>query len=235
MKKTVVITGSSRGIGKSITEHFIKKGGAKVICVVRNSAAVEILKREWHEINPSCLIDIKIADFCDANAVDDLCLELNSESQIDVLINNAGVFFEGALNATESQLHQMMNVNFFSALKILKAVASVMDKSNNGGHIFNIVSNAARRAIPGIGAYSASKHALLGFSDSLMFDLLSKKIKLSNINPAFVNTDMTSTFQGVRDDEKIQTSDIVKCIDFLLSLSPGAVLPNVDIECASFI
>ncbi|MBJ7222054.1 MULTISPECIES: SDR family oxidoreductase [unclassified Brenneria] len=234
MSKSVVITGAARGIGKAVTEYFIQQGEYDVIAIIRRHDRIEQLMTEWQNINPSCRIDIKAADFSDRHAVEKVCRALSQKKNIAVLINNAGIFYSGTVDIDYQRLLDLTTVNFLSPFLITHTVVNLM-RENKQGYIFNIASNSARRPIPGIGAYSASKHALLGFSESLMLDLLPYNIKVSNINPAFVDTDMTRGFPGVTANDKIQTDDIVRCISFLLSLSAGAIVPNIDVECVKFL
>lgn len=233
MKKLAVITGASRGIGKAITEDFIKKASFDVMAIVRTTSLSEQLREEWRMLNPACHIVIKTADFDDADSVQTLCHDLGKNKNLAVLINNAGIFMPGTTDIEYQDLLDMTKVNFFAPFLLIQAVSHVMQK-NKQGYIINIASNSARRTISGIGAYSASKHALLGISGSLMLELLPYNIKVTNINPGFTNTDMTRNFPYVEDDEKIQPQDIVNCISFLLSLSPGAIIPHIDVECSRF-
>jgi short-subunit dehydrogenase len=184
-------------------------------------------------LNPACRLVIKVVDFSDTDAVQTLCHDLGKNKNLAVLINNAGIFMPGTTDIEYQNLLDMTEVNFFAPFLLTQAVSHAMQK-NKQGYIINIASNAARRVISGIGAYSASKHALLGLSGSLMLELLPHNIKVTNINPGFTNTDMTRHFPNLADDEKIQPQDIVNCISFLLSLSPGAIIPNIDVECARF-
>ncbi|OCJ29074.1 SDR family oxidoreductase [Serratia sp. 14-2641] len=233
MKKFAVITGASRGIGKAITEDFIKKAVFDVMAIVRTPSLAEHLREEWTMLNPACRLVIKVVDFSDTDAVQTLCHDLGKNKNLAVLINNAGIFMPGTTDIEYQNLLDMTEVNFFAPFLLTQAVSHAMQK-NKQGYIINIASNAARRVISGIGAYSASKHALLGLSGSLMLELLPHNIKVTNINPGFTNTDMTRHFPNLADDEKIQPQDIVNCISFLLSLSPGAIIPNIDVECARF-
>ncbi|MFP1951661.1 SDR family oxidoreductase [Lonsdalea quercina] len=234
MTSSLVITGASRGIGKRLATRFIQQGKYDVIAIVRDREAGQRLQREWESLSPTCRITLLEADLSDSEDVASLCRRLENEPNIDVFINNAGIFHGGTEAIMPLQLAELTAVNFLAPVQLIQAVLPAM-KRKRMGYIFNIVSNAARRVLPGIGAYSASKHALLGFSESLMLDLLSHNIKLSNINPAFVDTDMTRDFPGVMAEDKIQTDDVVNCVQFLLSLSPGAIVPNVDLECCRFL
>ncbi|PWC10772.1 SDR family NAD(P)-dependent oxidoreductase [Brenneria corticis] len=233
MSQSVVITGAARGIGRALTDHFIQQGKYHVIAIVRNDESARRLQQQWDTLAPARRVTLLAADFADAAEVSALAQTLSAEKNIAVFINNAGIFHAGGEDVSYQQLVELTAVNFLAPVRLTQAIVDIM-KNNQSGYIFNIVSNAARRGLPGIGAYSASKHALLGFSESLRLDLLPYHIKVSNINPAFVDTDMTRDFPGVAEQDKIQTADVVNCIDFLLSLSPGAIVPNIDLECGRF-
>src|SRR5690606_34666889 len=105
----------------------------------------------------------------------------NNFKEIDVLINNAGIFIPGNLiDEPERQLETMMEVNLYSAYYLTRALLPMMLEKGSG-HIFNISSVAALKAYPGGGSYSISKFALLGFTENLRYELRHKGIKVTAV------------------------------------------------------
>ena len=135
------------------------------------------------------------------------------------------------MSITNFEKIQAINVNGMFA--VAKAVAEKM-RTQNFGYIMNMASIGGKRARVNLGAYNASKYAVVGFSRSLYKELLPHGVKVTAICPGMVDTEMTSGSK-VPNEEKIQLADITRIIDFLLRLSPNAVIESIDIECKPYI
>jgi short-subunit dehydrogenase len=125
-----------------------------------------------------------------------------------------------------------MAVNVTASLAFVQAVAPVM-KDRHSGHIFNVASRAGKVGFADEGAYSASKFALVGLSESLYKELSASGIKVTSLCPSWVDTDMAQeagTPLGHKD--MIQPADLAKTIHWLLSLSPATCVKEVILECA---
>jgi len=232
MKPTAVITGANRGIGFALTKYLLQRGSHDIFAIVRNSAAAEQLQREVATLSCHCRLEIKSANLESEVEVASLCHEIRTLEHCDLLINNAGIFEAGSLDRNEGDNSRLFAVNFTAAVKFMAAVAEQM-KIRRAGNIINIGSSAGRKGLSGIGMYGATKYALVGFSESLMRELIGFDIKVTTINPAFVDTDMTRGFTAMQDKVKIQVEDIVNTVRLILSLSKGAVIPHIDIACCS--
>ena len=181
MSKVVLITGASSGIGKSIGEFLLKKK-FKVYGTSRN---------------PSKYVDTKIELIkSNINYVDDIdnCVKyiLMKEGTLDVLINNAGIGFTGPIEESNlKDMERLFMTNFFGPLELIKKVLPIMRK-NNYGLIINITSIAGYIGLPFRGVFCASKSALEILTESLRSEVKDYGIKISNVAPGDIKTDVIS-------------------------------------------
>ena len=94
---------------------------------------------------------------------------------------------------------------------------------------------AGRSAMGTAGAYSATKFGVVGFSEALAKELASEGVKVCALCPSATDTDMIRSLDLVADELKIKIDDLVNAVDFLLKLSPAALVPCVEVQCASFL
>src|SRR6187397_3182374 len=141
--KIALITGSSRGIGKSIALDLAKEGAFVIIHYTNNRASAEEVLNEVHAIGGKG--EIVKGDFLNNNSLDELFAQINkllSGRGIDILINNAGALERAGIETTtEAQFDNMFNVNVKSVFFITQHFIS---KINNGGRIINISSNLSK-------------------------------------------------------------------------------------------
>ncbi|MEY2594782.1 MAG: hypothetical protein RI965_54 [Bacteroidota bacterium] len=224
----VVITGASKGIGKSIAEGFAAKGAHLFLCS-RNMAKTmpwqqELMKK--YSIN----ITSFDADLSKQEEVKSFAKHiLSATDQIDVLINNTGTYEPGSTyNEEDGQLEKMLNVNLFSAYHLTRALIGAMIKKK-AGHIFNICSIASLNAYPNGGSYSISKWALAGFSKNLREEMKPHHIKVTSVYPGAT---LTSSWDGMNIDPKriLETADITKMILTASELSMQACVEDIVIR-----
>ncbi|MGG4490166.1 SDR family NAD(P)-dependent oxidoreductase [Metabacillus idriensis] len=184
----VVITGASGGIGEKMAVQVAKSGGHPILLARRAdrlaAAALHITKN----YNVSCpYYQLDISDF---NAVQKTFEQILSDiPQIDVLVNNAGFgVFNTVEDATLDEMKSMFEVNVFGLIACTKMVLPAM-RERNAGHIINIASQAGKLATPKSSLYSASKHAVLGFTNSLRMELLETDIHVTSVNPGPIKTE----------------------------------------------
>lgn len=179
-----LITGVSSGFGRALAEELLHRGH-RVCGTVRSDAA----KREFEKLAPgrslSALLDVTVET--DVRRVVD---EFESRSEgIDVLVNNAGYGFEGAIEeASLAQLRAQFEVNVFGAVSVIKAMLPHM-RRRRAGHIVNITSIGGLTAFPGVGIYNGSKFALEGISEALAKEVKPLGIKVTIIEPGAFRTD----------------------------------------------
>ena len=189
MNKVAVITGSSRGIGFAVAEVFANNG----FDLVLNGKNPEKLEKAINALS-SQYSDIQVVGFAanlgDQNECKDFVEKtLDTHAQIDVLVNNAGVFLPGTLmDEDDDQMHFQMQTNFFSAYHVTKGLWKAM-KVNDRSHVFNMCSIASIMAYDAGGGYAVTKHALLGFSKSLRKEGIPKGIRVTSVMPGATYTD----------------------------------------------
>jgi 3-hydroxy acid dehydrogenase / malonic semialdehyde reductase len=188
MKKTVLITGASSGIGKACAEVFAKNN-YRLILSGRRKDRLEELKQKLKGVETYILnFDIrKKAETFDA--INSLPKEWK---QIDLLINNAGLA-AGIASFDSAELddwEQMIDTNLKGLLYATRAVLPLMP-DNNGSHIINLASIAGKEVYPNGNVYCATKFAVDALSKAMRIDLLSRGIKVTNIAPGMVETEFS--------------------------------------------
>tara|TARA_Y100000996_G_scaffold393455_1_gene356996 strand:- start:438 stop:1184 length:747 start_codon:yes stop_codon:yes gene_type:complete len=185
--KIVLITGGSRGIGKSIAELFVKEG-AKIIITSKNES---MLKKTSKELGDVFYVKGDIRNNSDVEKV--IKKIIKKFGKIDVLINNAGVFpkFKKLHNISEKEWNEVIDVNLNGSFRFTKAVIPHMMKS--GGSIINMSSDAGIRSFENFyaDAYTASKSALVMLTKAWAVEYAKDKIRVNCVCAAVVDTDMT--------------------------------------------
>lgn len=181
MKKTVLITGTSSGFGKTTAKHFASNGW-NVIATMRNPAAEKDL------VDTGDLLVTRL-DVQDRGSIDQaIAAGIARFGQIDALINNAGFGLFGLFESiSREKVQEQFDVNVFGVMDVTRAILPHFRK-NRGGLILNISSGAGVFTLPMVSLYSASKFALEGFSESLSYELASQGIVVKIIEPGGVTT-----------------------------------------------
>lgn len=225
-EKVAIITGASRGIGREVA-YGLAEEGYNVILIARNKNQLIELQNEIAKFSvQSELIVGDITQFETMN--DQLNLILKKWGRCDVLVNNAGIFINGTLDTTLEDYQLLFDTNFKAQLSFIKAVIPYMKKQGKG-YIFNIASMAGKIGYATIGAYTSSKFALVGLTESLHAEYSSQGIKITAICPGYVATDMANG-APISEKEMIQTNDISLIIKNLLTLSPHAFVKEIIIS-----
>jgi short-subunit dehydrogenase len=221
----VVVTGASRGIGKSIAEHFAAEGANLFLC----SRNMDITIKWQQELMEKYGINITAfnADLgIEAEAKGFGEQLLKATDHIDVLVNNTGIYEPGSIyNEKEDQLERMLNVNLMSAYHLTRSLIPTMIRQK-AGHIFNICSIAALKAYPNGGSYSISKWALAGFSKNLREEMKEFNIKVTTVHPGAV---FSSSWDGSGVDPKriMEVEDVSRMIVAASKLSPQACVEEI--------
>ena len=226
-----IVTGASRGIGRALAIGLAEEG-YKLALVARDEGALNGVRAEIRGIDPGTVASCHPLDVTDAVAVRDLVSGLSAgHGSIDVLVNNAGQFRPGSIEADVKDLDAVMGTNLKGAFLMLKAVVPVM-KEQGSGHIINLSSITGKWGYAGYGIYAASKFALQGLSESLYKELLGHGVKVTAICPNWVATEMAVAAGGTLPaEEMIQLDDLVKTVSWLLGLSKAACPREVVIDC----
>jgi 3-oxoacyl-[acyl-carrier protein] reductase len=188
--KTALITGASRGIGKSIALRFAQEGAN---IAITNIAEDEEFKTTTKEIEN---LGVKVKGYVsNAASYEDsqhlISNVLKDFSRIDILVNNAGITRDTLLmRMTEDQWDSVMTVNLKSVFNVTKALLPTMLKQKKGS-IINMSSVVGVSGNAGQSNYSASKAGIIGFTKSIAREVGSRNIRCNAIAPGFILTEMT--------------------------------------------
>lgn len=220
MKKVWFITGSSKGLGKSLLEAVLLHGDYAV-ATARNP---EILKGLLEEYSSQLLLvklDVQVKEQIHSavkEAVDHF-------GRIDVLVNNAGFGITGAAEAfTDEQVRSQLEVNLFAPIEVTRAVLPYMRKQRSG-HILQISSVGGRVGNAGLSIYQAAKFGLAGFSESLSKEVLPLGIKVTSIEPGGFRTDWAGASMSFAKDVEGYEETVGSIKEYLTS---GKFLPMGD-------
>ena len=188
--KVALITGGSRGIGRSIVEKFVSNGCNVAFTYNRSASEAELIESNLSKKN------LKIKGFkSDASKFKEAELLANSVvnefGKIDILVNNAGITKDNLLmRMSEDDFNQVLSVNLNSVFNMTKAVQREFLK-NRQGSIINISSVVGIKGNAGQSNYSASKAGIIGFTKSIALELGSRNIRSNVVAPGFIETEMT--------------------------------------------
>lgn len=222
----VVITGASKGFGKSLAVLFASKGYNVYICS-RNGKQLYNTLEELICRFPDVTVKARPSDLSkkeEAEAFGKWLLDLNIK--IDILINNAGSFVPGSVyNEPEGALEQMLAANLYSAYHLTRTLIPKMMEQKSG-HIFNMCSIASLHAYANGGAYSISKFALSGFSKNLREEMKTFNVKVTAVYPGAAYTDSWAG-SGVSEQRIMEANDIAQMIFAASHLSPQACVEDI--------
>ncbi len=223
--KVVLITGASRGIGKSIAEECVKQGAIVAFTYLSSEEKARALEAEL-TANGGTAKGFKsdASKFEEAQQlIDDV---VNTFGTIDVLVNNAGITRDTLLmRMSEEQWDEVISTNLKSAFNLTKAVIKPMLKARYGS-IINMSSVVGVQGNAGQSNYAASKAGLIGFTKSIAQELGSRNIRCNAIAPGFIETEMTGALdekvvQGWRDSIPLKRgglpTDVANATIFLAS------------------
>ena len=183
-----IITGASQGMGKVIAEKLLAEGFSIAVCA-RNKEKLAELEKGWNEKYPTASVIAYPANLSNKEELSAFAdTVLTNFPQIDLLVNNAGMYLPGTIaDEPEDLLEMMIGINLYSAYRLTRKILPKM-KEERKGHIFNMCSIASLKAYPNGGSYSISKYALLGFSENLREELKEYGIKVTSICPGATYT-----------------------------------------------
>ncbi len=184
MEKVWLITGCSTGFGRELSKLVLRLGYRAGVAA-RNTKDVSDIVNDYPSTAIALKLDVTNADEITAS------VELLKEKfgRIDVLVNNAGIGYFGAIEESEeAEVRRMFEINFFGLAKMTNAVLPVM-RAQRSGHIINIASIGGLVGFPAVGFYNATKFAVDGYSEALSKETAHLGIKVTVIAPSGFRTD----------------------------------------------
>jgi 3-oxoacyl-[acyl-carrier protein] reductase len=190
--KTALITGGSRGIGRSIALAFAKAGARTAIVYSSSDAAAEETLAEIKKLNPNVPHGLYKVNVASTSLVEDLMARIKEElGGPHYVINNAGVTKDQLLlRMKEEDWDQVLNTNLKSVFNCTKAAMKIMLRERSGS-IVNITSVIGQTGQAGQSNYAASKAGIIGFTKSAALEVASRNIRINSIAPGFIRSDMT--------------------------------------------
>lgn len=188
--KSVIITGTSKGIGLE-TALVFARAGYQVFATMRNPENANAFKQQIKdEVLPITIMAMDVdADESVKQCIDDI---LRENGSIDVLVNNAGIERHGSIEElTMADFKDVMETNYFGVLRCTKALLPLMRNKRNGC-IINVASIAGKIANTPLGAYAASKFALEAVSECLAQEVKPHNIRVAIVEPGIINTEMAN-------------------------------------------
>ncbi|MRI81889.1 3-oxoacyl-[acyl-carrier-protein] reductase [Fundicoccus ignavus] len=223
MSLTVLITGSSRGIGLGVAKHLASQGH-NVILNSRKEIDESILK-EFEEYGVK--VGTAIGNISDFNVAKELIDAAKAEfGQIDVLINNAGITRDGLMmRMSEEDFNSVIQTNLNGTFNMCRHITPIMLKQKSGT-IINLSSIVGVMGNAGQVNYAASKAGVIGLTKALARELSSRAITVNAIAPGFIETDMTDQLSDRVKDSMLtqiplkrfgQVEEIAQTVDFLIN------------------
>lgn len=223
MSLTVLITGSSRGIGLGVAKHLASQGH-NVILNSRKEIDESILK-EFEEYGVK--VGTAIGNISEFNVAKELIDAAKAEfGQIDVLINNAGITRDGLMmRMSEEDFNSVIQTNLNGTFNMCRHITPIMLKQKSGT-IINLSSIVGVMGNAGQVNYAASKAGVIGLTKALARELSSRAITVNAIAPGFIETDMTDQLSDRVKDSMLtqiplkrfgQVEEIAQTVDFLIN------------------
>jgi uncharacterized protein len=185
--KNIVITGASGGIGAEIAKLCAARG-ANLVLLARS---IDKLLQQQKDLQQQFQVNVDVfqLDVSDTDKVQEVFTRIyETIEQVDILVNNAGFgVFREAHEATIEEIKGMFNVNVVGLMACTSMVLPKM-RERRFGHIINIASQAGKIATPKSSVYSATKHAVLGYTNSLRMELNEFNVYVTSVNPGPIAT-----------------------------------------------
>jgi short-subunit dehydrogenase/pimeloyl-ACP methyl ester carboxylesterase len=191
--KLALVTGAGSGIGRATAVELARRGASKVVIVDRDLASAN---ETADAVRAACAeAAVYQVDVSDEAAMNDIAAQVRNEhGVVDILVNNAGIAMAGRfLETTSAHWDAIMGVNVRGVISGSRAFGAQMVERGEGGTIINIASAAAFLPSKSMVAYSTTKAAVLGLSESLRADLADEGIMVTAVCPGFVNTNIAKS------------------------------------------
>lgn len=219
-RPSVLVTGASRGIGRAIALRLARD--YDVIAVARSGRELGELAAVVGERGGRC--STVTLDVADPRAVD----EALAGVAVDALVNNAGVMTQKRfLDLTPEEWHAMVDVNLNALYHVTRAVLPGM-VARGRGHVVNVGSTAGRGAFVGGTGYAATKHAVMGFSESLLFEVRDSGVKVSVVMPGSVVTGIHPAGQDT--SWMLEPEDVAESVAHALATPPHVLVYQLEVR-----
>jgi NAD(P)-dependent dehydrogenase (short-subunit alcohol dehydrogenase family) len=228
--RAAIVTGGSSGIGLAIARMLGEEGHALTVAARRPEkldAAVAGLRDEGFEVNSVA------GNLGDEAIVQEVVRSHRDRfGRLDVLVNNAGVGIGAAVDEIDAKKVDLQLAINLRSLVLFYRECTEMLRAAGAEHrralVINMSSISGKSGQPWLSVYSATKAAVVGFTQAMHKELGTQGIKSTALCPGFVDTPMTDFVkEHVKPEDMIQVSDIAETVRVLLKMSPGCVVPEI--------
>lgn len=200
--QVIVLTGSTRGIGKETAKLFLNRGGT-VFGTGTSATPKNDFKKEMEGCGDFHYLQ---ADFSSKNGIEGFIAKLKEIPRIDVLVNNAGInLLHKIQDIPDEDYETLLSVNLHAPVKICRFLAEEM-KEQGYGRIVNVASIWSVITKPERGIYTISKNALAGLTQTMAVELASKNVIVNSISPGFTLTELTKSTNTEEEISQISKS-----------------------------
>lgn len=224
----ILITGASRGLGRHLA-FKLHEQGARLSLLARNLKHLEEIKQQLGR-----KVSIYAVDLCNRKDMEDAVRYIEyRQGDVEVLINNAGgAVYQPFEEADRDTLDYTMRINFDALVHITRSVVGKM-KANGAGMILNVASDLARRPLANMATYTAAKHAVAGFSQSLTRELAPHNIGVMLLNPGLIDSTFGGRQQGdISAPYALNPDDVSDVILFMLTRPAYVIMDEVSLHPA---
>lgn len=226
--KTAVITGASRGLGRHIAQQ-LAQAGCRLILLARNQEQLASLQDELQQAGHE--VEIIACDLGQTVSRQAAIEKVLQHGTIDILINNAGTgWYKEFLEHSPEEHDRIIDTNFRAAVHLTQAILPGMLQQASG-HIVNIGSDLSHRPLSKMAVYVASKHAMRGFSLSLLREVKHKGVRVSLVNPGIIDTNFDNGVEGSREASwSLRPAQLAKLVVYVLSQPGYQLIDEVDVH-----
>jgi len=211
--KTALVTGASRGIGRAIAAELARQGLTKIILVARNLDNLQQVALDLQTLNPDLIaipLPLDLTQPVEVNTA--IAQTWRDHGPIHLLVNCAGVAHQNPfLHSRFPEVYQEISLNLMGLYCVTRCVARRM-ASQKEGTIVNVSSLMGKVAAPTMATYSATKFAILGFSQALRGELAAYNIRVVTLLPTLTDTDMAKGLQRFRWVRAMTAGRVAQCL-----------------------
>ncbi len=226
-----VVIGAAGEMGTAIATDIVGRYDTTVL-VGRRPEPLAALAVELHNASGRSVVPL----CSDVRNTDEIVAGLKERQlwdDVELVVNAAGITHYGTHDIDESRLREMIDVNLVAPITLHNAILPLFVERNRGTSI-HVLSMSALKPRPHLGAYAATQMGLRGYLTAVQESLGTSPVRVTSINPGFVNTRLTtSTITDVQPEQMIQLSDITATVRFILDAPPAVRFSEIPLECTS--
>ena len=225
--KNCLVTGATGGLGREIAKLLVKKN-CNLFLTGTNNSKLSALGEELKTSNKEVKISYDVADLANTEEVSKLVIEIRKEfSSIDIVINCAGIFLRKSLSDSSlEEIKNCLNVNIQAPVLLSKEFSQDM-VNKKWGRIVNIGSSSSYQGFKNSSIYCASKHALLGFSRSVLDELKKYNVRTFCVSPGSIKTKMGETLVDQDYNTFLNPKEVAESVIFIISYDEEMIIDEL--------